>query len=78
MTTAGARGAYVAKVSPRGRIVWVVGSKDSPFATLGELSLGPKSVHVLGRYVSEVSLGSSQLTAAGLTDFFLARLPTAP
>ena len=56
----------------------MVGSTDSPFATLGELSLGPNSVNVLGRYVSEVTLGSSQLTAAGLTDFFLARVPTAP
>ena len=78
LTTPGARGAYVAKVSPRGRVVWVVGSKDSPFATLGELSLGPNSVNVLGRYVSEVTLGSTQLTGAGLTDFFLARVPTTP
>ena len=75
LTTSGARGAFVAKVSPRGRVIWVAGSENSPFATLGELALGPRSVTVLGRFVSTVTLGRFPLTGAGATDFFLARLP---
>jgi hypothetical protein len=52
-----------------------VESTDSPFATLGELTLGPTSVNVLGRFVATVTLGRFKLTAAGGTDFFVARLP---
>jgi hypothetical protein len=69
------RRAFVAKVSPQGRLLWTAESTASPFATLGELSLGPNSVNVLGRYISTVTLGATKLTGAGATDFFLARLP---
>jgi hypothetical protein len=69
VNSAGIRRAFVAKVSRRGRLIWTVESKDSPFATLGELSLSPTSVNVLG------TLGSFKLTAAGETDFFVARIP---
>jgi hypothetical protein len=74
LTTTGARGAFVAKVSPAGRIVWAVQSQESPFATLGELSLGPGSVNVLGRYVATVKLGRFTLPGLGGTDFFVAAL----
>jgi len=77
LTASGLRAAFVAKVSPRGRIVWVAQSGDSPFATLGELALGPRSVDVLGRFAGSVDLGPSHLTSAGATDFFLAKLPQA-
>jgi hypothetical protein len=70
-----ARRAFVAKVSHKGRLLWTVESTSSPFATLGELSLGPHSVNVLGRFIATVTLGSFKLTSAGGTDFFLARLP---
>jgi hypothetical protein len=49
-------------------------STDSPFATLGELSLGPGSVNVLGRFAATVTPGSFKLTGTGETDFFVARL----
>jgi hypothetical protein len=71
----GARGAFVMKVSRRGQVRWVVGSKSSPFATLGELSLGGGWVTVLGRFVAEVTLGRFELDGFGETDYFLARLP---
>jgi hypothetical protein len=75
LTASGARAAYVAKVSPRGRIVWVAQSGQSPLATLGELSLGPGMVNVLGRFSGTVDLGAFHLTSAGADDFFLAQLP---
>jgi hypothetical protein len=75
LTADGARAAFVMKVSPQGRVRWVVGSKASPFATLGELSLGGGWVTVLGRFVSEVTLGRFELDGLGETDYFLARLP---
>ncbi len=62
------------KVSPKGRIAWVVSSTDSGYATLGELSLGPKSVNVLGRFAGVAHFGRFALTSAGRTDFFLAQL----
>jgi hypothetical protein len=74
LTTTGARGAFVAKVSPAGRFIWAVQSKDSPFATLGELSLGPGSVNVLGSYLSRVKLGRFTLSGLGGSDFFVAEL----
>jgi hypothetical protein len=64
----------VAKVSPGGRILWVVQSTDSGFATLGELSLGPNSVNVLGRFAGTAHFGRFTLTGAGATDYFLAQL----
>jgi hypothetical protein len=70
----GTRRAFVAKVSPRGKLLWTAQSTDSPFATLGELSLGPTSVNVLGRFAATVTLGAFKLTGAGETDFFVARL----
>ena len=73
-TLAGNRTAWVAKVSPHGKLLWKLDSSDSPFATLGELSLGRSSVNVLGRFASQVTLGGVKLTAAGGTDYFLARL----
>jgi beta-propeller repeat-containing protein len=73
-TTAGQRVAFVAKVSPAGRLVWKLDSTDSPFATLGELSLGPHSVNVLGRFISTVTFGGKKLDSAGGTDYFLASL----
>jgi hypothetical protein len=73
-TLARTRTAWVAKVSPRGKLLWKLDSSDSPFATLGELSLGPRSVNVLGRFVSTVTLGGVELTGAGATDYFVARL----
>jgi hypothetical protein len=57
-----------------GRLLWKLDSSDSPFATLGELSLGPHSVNVLGRFASTVTLGGTKLTGAGGTDYFVARL----
>ena len=74
LTASGLRAAFVAKVSPKGRIVWVVQSTDSAFATLGELSLGPHSVNVLGRFAGGAHFGRFALTSAGATDFFLAQL----
>jgi hypothetical protein len=75
VNSAGSRRAFVAKVSRNGRLRWTFESTDSPFATLGELALGPTSVNVLGRFVSAVTLGGFKLTTAGATDFFVARLP---
>lgn len=72
--TSGVRGAYVAKVSPAGRVLWVVQSTDSGFATLGELSLGPNVVNVLGRFGGVMRFGPFALTSAGQTDYFLAQL----
>jgi hypothetical protein len=57
LTTAGLRGAFVAKVSPGGRVAWAVSSTDSGFATLGELSLGPNGVNVLGRFGGTAHFG---------------------
>ena len=74
LTTTGARGAFVAKVSPAGQVLWVVQSTDSGFATLGELSLGPGAVNVLGRFAGTAHLGPFTLTSAGETDYFLAQL----
>jgi hypothetical protein len=74
LTTSGLRGAFVAKVSPDGRIAWVVGTTDSGFATLGELSLGPNVVNVLGRFGGTAHLGRFAFTSAGATDYFLAQL----
>jgi hypothetical protein len=71
----GVRGGFVAKVSPRGAVLWARQSTDSPFATLGELSLGATGVTFLGRFAQTVSLGRFRLTGAGGTDFFLGRLP---
>jgi hypothetical protein len=51
-----------------------VQSTDAGFATLGELSLGPNAVNVLGRFGGSMRFGSSALTSAGLTDYFLAQL----
>jgi hypothetical protein len=73
-TAGGVRGAFVAKVSPGGQVLWVVQSTDAGFATLGELSLGPNAVNVLGRFGGSMRFGSSALTSAGLTDYFLAQL----
>jgi hypothetical protein len=75
VNSTGIRRAFIAKVSRKGKLRWTVESTDSPFATLGELSLGPTSVNVLGRFVGNVTLGSLKLTSAGATDFFVARLP---
>lgn len=75
VNAANTRRAFVAKVSPKGRLLWTAESSASPFATLGELSLGPNSVNVLGRFASTVTLRSFKLNGAGETDFFLARLP---
>jgi hypothetical protein len=72
LTAPGLRAAFVAKVSPRGRILWVVGSTDSVFSTLGELSIGPTSVNVLGRFARTTRLGRFPLTALGETDYFVA------
>ena len=74
LSTSGVRGAYVAKVSPQGRVLWVVQSEESVFATLGELSLGPSSVSVLGRFFGSLRFGAFDLAAAGETDYFLSRL----
>ena len=74
LTTTGLRGAYVAKVSPAGQVAWVASSTDSGFATLGELSLGPNSVNVLGRFAGTAHFGPFTLTSAGATDYFLAQL----
>lgn len=75
LTTAGGiRGAFVAKVSPTGQVLWVVQSTDAGFATLGELSLGPNAVNVLGRFGGSMKFGSFALTSAGATDYFLAQL----
>jgi hypothetical protein len=74
LTASGVRAAFVAKVSPEGRIAWVVASTDSGFATLGELSLGPSSVNVLGRFAATAHLGGFAFTSAGATDFFLGQL----
>jgi hypothetical protein len=74
LTTTGARGAFVAKVSPAGQVLWVVQSTDSGFATLGELSLGPNTVNVLGRFAGTAHFGPFTLTSAGATDYFLAQL----
>lgn len=71
----GARAAWVTKLGPRGKVRWTVGSSASPFATLGELALGPGTVGVLGRYAGQVTLGRFSLQGAGQTDFFLAQLP---
>jgi hypothetical protein len=49
-------------------------STDSGFATLGELSLGPNAVNVLGRFGGAMRLGPFALTSAGSTDYFLAQL----
>ena len=46
-----------------------------PFATLGELTLGPRYVSVLGRYTRSVQLGAVSLSGLGRTDFFVAGLP---
>jgi hypothetical protein len=62
------------KVSSAGQVLWVVQSTDAGFATLGELSLGPNAVNVLGRFGGSMRFGSSALTSAGLTDYFLAQL----
>jgi len=75
VNAANTRRAFVAKVSPNGQLLWTAESSASPFATLGELSLGPHSVNVLGRFISTVTLGNFKLDSAGATDFFLARLP---
>jgi hypothetical protein len=75
VNSAGIRRAFVAKVGPKGKLRWLLESTDSPFATLGELSLSPTSVNVLGRFVGNVTLGSFRLTSAGATDFFVARIP---
>ena len=74
LTASGLRAAFVAKVSPSGRILWVVQSTDSAFATLGELSLGPNSVNVLGRFAATAHFGRFAFTSAGATDYFLAQL----
>ena len=74
VTATGLRGAYVAKVSRRGRVLWVAQSTESVFATLGELSLGPGAVDVLGRFAGGMQFGSFPLTSAGETDYFLGRL----
>jgi hypothetical protein len=74
LTASGLRGAFVAKVAPDGRIAWVVQSTDSGFATLGELSLGPNSVNVLGRFAGTAHLGPFSFTSAGATDYFLGQL----
>jgi large repetitive protein len=74
VSTTGARGAYVAKVSRHGQVLWVVQSAESPFATLGELSLGPGTVDVLGRFVGAMQFGAFTLAGAGATDYFLGRL----
>ena len=58
VTATGLRGAYVAKVSRRGRVLWVAQSTESVFATLGELSLGPGAVDVLGRFAGGMQFGS--------------------
>jgi hypothetical protein len=73
-SASGTRSAFTANVSPRGKLIWMSKSTDSPFATLGELSLGPTSVNVLGRFAARVTLGRFKLTGAGETDFFVARL----
>ncbi len=74
LTTTGLQGAYVAKVSPKGIPLWAVQSTDAGFATLGELSLGPNAVNVLGRFGGSMKFGASALTSAGRTDYFLAQL----
>jgi len=74
LTASGVRAAFVAKVSPSGRILWVVQSTDSAFATLGELSLGPNTVNVLGRFAATAHFGRFSLTSAGATDYFVAQL----
>ena len=76
LRSSGAVGAFVARFSPRGRLAWVVQSgADAPFASLGELTVGPTFVGVLGRYAGTVRLGRRTLTSAGGTDFFLAGVP---
>jgi hypothetical protein len=74
LVTSGLRGAYVAKVSPRGQVMWAVQSTDTAYATLGELSLGPKAVNVLGRFAGGMRFGPFGLASAGGTDYFLAQL----
>lgn len=73
-TAGGVRGAFVAKVSPAGQVLWVVQSTDAGFATLGELSLGPNAVNVLGRFGGAMRFGAFALSSAGATDYFLAQL----
>lgn len=75
LTAGGLRAAFVTKVSPQGRLVWVVQSGEGPFTTLGELALGRGSVTVLGRYAGTANLGRFPITSARATDYFLARLP---
>jgi hypothetical protein len=76
LRTTGARGAFVAKFSRRGRLMWAIQSgAGSPFATLGELTVGPRFVSVLGRYAGTATLGRFTLAGAGATDFFVAGVP---
>ncbi|HEY1236840.1 MAG TPA: hypothetical protein VGE91_00785 [Solirubrobacterales bacterium] len=74
VTTPGVRGAYLAKLSPRGRVLWVVQSTDSPYASLGTVSLGPKAVNVQGGFVASMRFGAFGLAGAGRTDDFVAQL----
>lgn len=75
MATTGVRGAYVAKVSPRGRVLWVVQSTASPYATLGTVSLGPKTVNVQGQFIRSLGFGAFNLTGVQGVDYFVAQLP---
>lgn len=76
LTSAGLRAAFVARLTPRGRFDWVAGSKGGPYTTLGELSISPGAVSVLGRFVGAAELGRFDLTGWGRTDAFIARIPT--
>ncbi len=74
VTGSGARSALVAAVSPAGRVRWTAASGAGGFTTLGELSLGPRGVSVLGRHAGPARLGPFALPAFGRTDLFVARL----
>jgi hypothetical protein len=76
LTAPGARAAFVARLTSRGRFAWVAQSGASPFTTLGELALAPGRLSLLGRFAGTATLGRFPLAGAGRTDAFVAQLPT--
>jgi hypothetical protein len=74
LTASGIRGAFLVKVSRTGQILWAVQSTDSPFSALGELTLGPDSVNLLGRFAANATLGRFELPGIAGTDYFIAQL----
>ena len=75
LTSAGGLDVFVLKLDPAGKVLWAVSAGGPGDDDAEDLALGPRDVLMIcGLFASTANFGDTTLSAAGLTDLFVARL----